>query len=107
MIQVTLQDNPGGGALLVLSGELNIAAGKLYEIEEVAGIIEQENGPDVHLDLNDVREIDSSGLGQIIHLYKMLRRRGRTLAAVVPRRFESLFEMCRLDKIISLEIAAD
>ena len=68
-----------GAILLVLSGELDIAAAPGF-ITDLRDVISQGKGP-VILDVRDLDYVDSSGLGVLASTAGALKKAGRALVA--------------------------
>ncbi|PSU34967.1 STAS domain-containing protein [Photobacterium lutimaris] len=67
---------------------------------EVVGKLSEEVGSHLVLDLTDVRFMDSSGLGSVMAVYKMLR--GKQISVVNPQRaVKELLKLTRMDKLIT------
>jgi anti-sigma B factor antagonist len=65
------------------------------EIESLAGSIDSH----LVLDLTNVRFMDSSGLGAVMGVYKMLK--GKKISVVNPQRaVRELLKLTRMDKLI-------
>jgi len=66
-------------------------------------VLEQEGGRDLVIDLDQVKFIDSSGLGALLSGYKNagLRSRGFVLAGLQPR-VRSMFELTRLHRVFDI-----
>ncbi|MFY9629794.1 MAG: STAS domain-containing protein [Methylocystis sp.] len=66
-------------------------------------VLEQEDGHDIIIDLDQVQFIDSSGLGALLSGLKNagLRSRGFILAGLQPR-VRSMFELTRLHRVFDI-----
>ncbi|MGF1730030.1 STAS domain-containing protein [Photobacterium kasasachensis] len=66
------------------------------EVEQMLDKIE----PNLVLDLSNVRFMDSSGLGAVMSIYKMLK--GKKISVVNPQRaVRELLKLTRMDKLIA------
>ena len=83
-----------------LSGELDHnSAGPIRT--QLDSLIADPSITRLELDLNDLSFMDSSGIGMIIGRYKLMARRGGTMAVLNGNRHvDRIFEMAGLYKII-------
>jgi len=91
-----------GGALLVQIGESRIDAAIAIQFKEaMRGVVGEGAGP-VLLDLSDVQFLDSSGLGALVALLKMLgRERPLELACLQPT-VAKVLRLTRMDTIFTI-----
>ena len=89
------------GALTVkLSGELDHSAATRLR-GELDGLIAQTGARRLVLDLKGLEFMDSSGIGLIIGRYKLLRRRGGSMAVVgLDARIDRIFKMAGLYQLV-------
>jgi len=83
-----------------LSGELdhNVAAGIRAEVDE---LILDPRVRRLVFDLNELEFMDSSGIGLIIGRYKLMARRGGTVAVSCKHgRVDKIFEMAGLYQLV-------
>jgi anti-sigma B factor antagonist len=87
--------------ILALEGEIDmrVSPGLLDQTEPLV-----REGPDrVVIDLTAVEFMDSSGVGTLVHLFRMLKgRKGRFVLVGPTPRVRSLFQITRLDKLFTI-----
>ena len=87
--------------ILALNGEIDmrVSPGLLEQTEPLV-----RDGPDrVLIDLAGVDFMDSSGVGTLVHLFRMLKtRKGRFILVAPTQRVRSLFQITRLDKLFTI-----
>lgn len=67
-----------------------------------------EGARDIELDFGEVPFIDSSGIGEILRLYKLVRGRGGELVLANPnRKLRALFTMYRFGKFMTIREEGD
>jgi len=92
-----------GKALCTIHGEIDTQAG-LELSERFQEIVENEGITSVVLDLSDVHNITSAGIGKILKLLKYLNGRGGTMTIKgISPGLNLLFKEIHLDKIIPIE----
>ena|SRR5438093_11103431 len=63
----------------------------------------QEGAHEIVIDFRDVPFIDSSGIGEILRLFKLLREKNAELVLINPnRKLRDLFTMYRFDKFLKI-----
>jgi len=83
-----------------LSGDLDHSTASAIR-EEVDGLILDPGIRRLVFDLNDLEFMDSSGIGLMIGRYKLMARRGGTMAVMSPRRrVDRIFEMAGLYELV-------
>ncbi len=71
--------------------------------QRVESELDKQPAMDLVLDLAEVSAIDSSGLGSVFSIYKILNERKAKLALAAPRRdVAALLELTHLDKVIRI-----
>lgn len=90
-------------ALCTIHGEIDTQAG-LELSERFQEIVENEGIVSIILDLTDVHNITSAGIGKILKLLKYLNGRGGTMTIKgISPSLKLLFKEIHLDKIIPIE----
>ena len=90
-------------ALCTIHGEIDTQAG-LELSERFQEIVENEGIISIVLDLSDVHNITSAGIGKILKLLKYLNGRGGTMTIKgISPSLKLLFKEIHLDKIIPIE----
>ena len=90
-------------ALCTIHGEIDTQAG-LELSERFQEIVENEGIISIVLDLSDVHNITSAGIGKILKLLKYLNGRGGTMTIKgISPGLNLLFKEIHLDKIIPIE----
>ncbi len=90
-------------ALCTIHGEIDTQAG-LELSERFQEIVENEGVLVIVLDLSDVHNITSAGIGKILKLLKYLNGRGGTMTIKgISPSLKLLFKEIHLDKIIPIE----
>jgi anti-sigma B factor antagonist len=91
-----------GSAVARLAGDLDIVTS-----EDVKGELAQlvdEGHSTLVLDLSDVGFVDSSGLGALVALHRHAESHGgKFTVRAVPPQVQRLFEITRLDDLISVQ----
>jgi anti-anti-sigma factor len=90
-------------ARFTIHGEIDTRSG-LELSEKFQEVIENEGILDIELDLEDVHNITSAGIGKILKLLKFMNSRGGTVTirGISPS-LRLLFREIHLDKIIPIE----
>ncbi len=84
---------------LVISGPVEMHS--IRELRDAFNRIHDEPGKDVELDMGDVQYVDSSGIGQLIMLYKTQKDKDKTLKIINPTpRVLSLLQLSSLADIL-------
>jgi anti-anti-sigma factor len=90
-------------ALLTIHGEIDTRSG-LELSDRFQEIVENEGILSITLDLSDVHNITSAGIGKILKLLKYLNSRGGSIAIKgISPNLKLLFTEIHLDKIIPIE----
>ena len=90
-----------GIAILDLSGRLDLASGSMLK-EEVKKLFEK-NITSVHLNLNRVEFINSSGLGSLVSIMKEVRlAKGRFTLSDLANYVQEIFEITQLSHIFEI-----
>lgn len=93
----TVRDTADGVVVVVLEGELDLAAAPV--LEEELERVEQRSPRYVVIDLRDVTFIDSSGLRLLLATDARARKAGRQLVLVRgPEVVQRVFEISLLDR---------
>ena len=90
--------------VVALSGEFD-SYGSMEIHPEFKNLVEDEEVRDVKINMKDVRFIDSSGIGEIVFLFKALRevRRGLELTGVHGQ-VKDVLELLKIDKAIPISM---
>ncbi|MBQ8108702.1 MAG: anti-sigma factor antagonist [Clostridia bacterium] len=88
-------------ALIVrLTGELDHSAAACIR-REVDALIADSAARRLIFDLNDLKFMDSSGIGLVIGRYKLMARRGGSVAVFGPdERIDKIFQMAGLYQLV-------
>jgi anti-sigma B factor antagonist len=93
------QDGPV--AVLSLKGRLDLASGSMLK-DEVKRLFEKEVNL-IHLNLNDVEFINSSGLGSLVSIMKEVRLlKGRFTLSNLASYVQEIFEITQLSHIFEV-----
>ena len=89
-----------GGLTVRLSGELDHSEATRLRAE-IDALIRDTGAKRLILDLNGLDFMDSSGIGLIIGQYKLMKRRGGSIAVMGPdARVDKLFKMAGLYQLV-------
>lgn len=89
-----------GGLIVRLSGELDHSEATRLRVE-LDALIRDTGAKKLILDLNGLDFMDSSGIGLIIGRYKLMARRGGSVAVLGPdARVDRLFRMAGLYQLV-------
>jgi len=89
-----------GGLTVRLSGELDHSEATRLRAE-IDALIRETGAKRLILDLNGLDFMDSSGIGLIIGRYKLMARRGGSVAVLGPdARVDKLFRMAGLYQLV-------
>lgn len=90
-----------GIAILDLSGRLDLASGSMLK-EEVKKLFDK-NVTSIHLNLNRVEFINSSGLGSLVSIMKEVRlAKGRFTLSDLANYVQEIFEITQLSHIFEI-----
>lgn len=93
-----------GGAILRIEGELD--ANSVIELRPIISKIGEERPSQVRVDLAALRLIDSSGVGAIVALFKVVRAYGGTLDVVGVRDQPlAILRLLHLDRVLVRDVA--
>ena len=92
--------------VLAVGGELDVVGAPALRQAVVAAV--SAGGTRLILDLTGVDFIDSFGIGAVVGALKRVRQRDGELALVCPApRVRRVFELCDLDRILTLHNSID
>ena len=92
--------------VLSIGGDLDVAGAPDLRQAVVAAVA--EGARLLTLDLSALDFVDSFGIGAVVGALKRLRQRGGDLALVCPSaRIRRVFEICDLDRVLSLHDSID
>ncbi len=95
-----LYEKKRNGLVVKLTGELDQSAASRIRTE-LDALIADTGARRLIFDLNDLEFMDSSGIGLIIGRYKMMRRRGGSVAVLGPdARIDRIFKMAGLYQLV-------
>ena len=98
---LTIED---GISVLRIEGELD--AHSVVDLRPVINKIGEDRPPKVRVDLSRLRLIDSSGVGAIVALFKVVRAYEGDLAAVgVHDQPLAIFRLLHLDRVLLRDVA--
>jgi anti-sigma B factor antagonist len=93
-----------GASILRIEGELD--ANSVVELRPIISKIGEEVPPQVIVDLSGLRLIDSSGVGAIVALFKVVRAYGGTLdVAGVRDQPLAILRLLHLDRVLVRDVA--
>ncbi|GMM89019.1 STAS domain-containing protein [Vibrio fortis] len=76
------------------------------QFREVLETLTPELSPNVVLDISNVKFMDSSGLGAVMGVYKMLRDK-KIAVANAQKPVQDLFKLTRMDRLIKTYTSVD
>lgn len=76
MIDIDIKDN-GLSFFVIIKGEIEIIY--IKELKEKLTSLAEKNNKDIELDLSDVEYMDSSGVGILLNVLRILRQKGKCL----------------------------
>jgi len=93
--------------VFVVTPEFNFEIGNIDTIrelrEKIEGNINSIENPVVIIDFKNVSYVDSTGLGNIIRIFELLRKRkGRLIACSLQIDVEKIFKITTLDTLIPI-----
>ena len=92
--------------VLSIGGDLDVVGAPDLRQAVVAAVAEGSRL--LALDLSELDFVDSFGIGAVVGALKRLRQRGGDLALVCPSsRIRRVFEICDLDRILTLHDSID
>ncbi len=96
-----------GNCLIIKVGEPRIDAAAAVEFKDaMRGLV--EDGPErVILDMNEVDSIDSSGLGAIVAVMKMIGPDRKLELAALSNKVKTVFRLTRMDAVVTIHAALD
>jgi anti-sigma B factor antagonist len=100
-----MSDSTSPESVVVLAGELDLA-----DAPAVSSQLQAAAGPDgrVVVDLHGVTFIDSTAIGALVGVQRVLKERGGTLVLRRPSRAVArLLELTALDRLFEIEAAED
>ena len=93
-------EKKGNGLVVRLEGELDHSAAARLRAE-LDGLIQKSGARRLMLDLSGLDFMDSSGIGLIIGRYKLMARRGGSVAVVGSNaRIDRIFDMAGLYQLV-------
>jgi anti-sigma B factor antagonist len=99
-MEITLRDE-GNITVLGLKGRLDMATGSALK-EQMKKLFEKDK-TSIHLNLNDVEFINSSGLGALVSIMKEIRlRKGRLTLSNLANYVREIFEITQLSHIFEI-----
>ena len=91
----------GGVVIINLDGRLDLASGTALK-EQIKGFFEQEKYS-IHLNLSGVEFINSSGLGSLVSIMKVLRlKKGRLTLSNLASYVQEIFDITQLSHIFEI-----
>jgi anti-sigma B factor antagonist len=100
MMEITLRED-GQVTILNLTGRLDLATGSALK-QQVKKLFEKEKTT-LHLNLQDVEFINSSGLGALVSIMKEIRlRKGRLTLSNLATYVQEIFEITQLSHIFEI-----
>jgi anti-sigma B factor antagonist len=95
-------EQDGQGAVLVLTGELDLASGETFSDRLQA--VEAGRPELITLDLSGLRFLDSSGLALVVRAHTRARNEGRRLVIIPgPPQVQRVFDITGLNTVLELE----
>lgn len=105
-MQAVIESRRPPWTVLAVGGDLDVAAAPALRQAVMAAVSSGETR--LVLDLTGVGFIDSFGIGAVVGSLKRVRQRGGELALVCPEpRVRRVFELCDLDRILTLHRRLD
>jgi anti-anti-sigma factor len=100
---LTVRVEQGGqGAVLVLTGELDLASGETFSDRLKA--VEAGRPELITLDLSGLRFLDSSGLALVVRAHTRARNEGRRLVIIPgPPQVQRVFDITGLNTVLEFE----
>lgn len=99
-MEIRMKDE-GQVCVVCLKGRLDLASGTNLK-EELKKIFDQDKNM-IHLNLNDVEFINSSGLGSLVSIMKEVRlRKGRLTLSNLASYVKEIFEITQLSHIFEI-----
>ena len=96
---MTTETNKIGGVTVIRLLESRLGAGEAAQFKSAIGALIVEGYTELVLDLSNLQFMDSSGLGAMVSVFKMLSRRGNVTVAGVSENLLSLLRMTRIDQV--------
>jgi anti-sigma B factor antagonist len=94
----------GESITVTLAGELDLATAPF--LRQILSDAENESGPEVILDLRDLKFIDSVGLSVVISVHKRMAKAGRSLVIAHPAdRVRKLFVVTGVSMFLNVRPA--
>jgi anti-sigma B factor antagonist len=95
-------EQDGQGAVLVLTGELDLASGETF-LDRLQAV--EAGRPElITLDLSGLRFLDSSGLALVVRAHTRARNEGRRLVIIPgPPQVQRVFDITGLNTVLELE----
>jgi anti-anti-sigma factor len=93
------------GAVLQCSGEIDLS--NVDRLEGALAAAIETGGPALHIDLREVRYLDSSTMHALLTANHQLARTGRAMSVQVAPRLARLFRMLRLDEVLDVRCPAE
>jgi anti-sigma B factor antagonist len=95
-------EQDGQGAVLVLTGELDLASSETFSDRLQA--VEAGRPELITLDLSGLRFLDSSGLALVVRAHTRARNEGRRLVIIPgPPQVQRVFDITGLNTVLELE----
>ncbi|HKN76695.1 MAG TPA: STAS domain-containing protein [Candidatus Acidoferrum sp.] len=92
---------------LDFSGKITLNEGT-YQLREAVQNLLQEGSNRILLNLQDVQQIDSAGLGELVRAHTTIRRHGGILKIVaLSKGVQDLFRITKLDRVFEMEADED
>lgn len=103
-MQLTILQSGNDTIVGVLSPRLDASVAPQFKTEMTAMI--NAGAKHIVLDMAEVRMIDSSGLGTLVSILKLLNGQGTIVIRAVTPSVLGLFKLTRMDRVFTIEAAA-
>jgi anti-sigma B factor antagonist len=101
------ETNQTRGVTVVKLLESRLGAEQAAQFKSAIGALIAEGYTELVLDLSNLQFMDSSGLGAMVSVLKMLSHRGNVMVAGVSENLFSLFRMTGMDRVFPVYRSAD
>jgi anti-sigma B factor antagonist len=106
-IRMITETNKTSGVTVVKLLESRLGAGEAAQFKSAISVLIAEGYTELVLDLSNLQFMDSSGLGAMVSVFKMLGHRGNVTVAGISKNLFSLFRMTGMDRVFPVYRSAD
>ena len=103
-MQLDISQSGNDTIVRILSPRLDASVAPLFKTEMTAMV--NAGARHIVLDMSGVRMVDSSGLGTLVSILKLLNGQGTIVIRAATPSVLGLFKLTRMDRVFTIEAAA-